>query len=103
MTAPMLLSRPSAASGQTVRVPTTFEPGRRYHLSWAHRPEGSVLLYVGGPTGSPVQVTAAVLGRPDSRQIVAGYIKLVGQSSDEAAINAARRARRDRARPLRSL
>ena len=103
----MVLTRPSAAGGQTITVPGAYRALQRYHLSWEHGPEGSSLLYHGGSPidGSPVSVSADVLEGADRLRIVAGYLKLAAQSQsdDEKAINVARRARRDRIRALRSI
>jgi hypothetical protein len=87
VTAPMVLGRPIAASGLTISVAGVAQPARGYHWAWDHGPEGSS------------QTVSATIG------LVAGYLKLAAQSEsdDEKAIDADRRARRDRNRTLRAL
>jgi hypothetical protein len=100
----MVLTRPSAASGQTVSVPGIAQPARGFYLTWEHGPEGSG-RYDATSIGNSDTVTTNVLDPADDRRVVAGYLKLAAQSEsdDEKAIDADRRARRDRGRTLRAL
>lgn len=104
MTAPMVFTRPSATSGPTMSLRAVAEPARGYYLTWEHGPEGS-RLDIGTSIANPESVTANVLDLAEHRRIVAGYLKLAAQSEsdDEKAIDADRRARRDRNRTLRAL
>lgn len=87
MNAPLVLGRPIAAGGLTISVAGVAQPARGYHWTWDHAPEGSR------------EYVSATIG------LVAGYLKLAAQSEsdDEKAIDADRRARRDRGRTLRAL
>ncbi len=76
-----------AAGGSTISVAGIAQPVRGYYWTWDQ-----------GPEGSSAYISTAV-------GLVAGYLKLAAQSEsdDEKAIDADRRARRDRGRTLRAL
>ncbi len=100
MTAPFLLTGLTSTSAPNIALPSFEASSLSYDPFGGQESEGVVIVSGGSWI---VTVTGTGQREAEHRLIVAGYEKLAKQSQREKSYEAARRARRDRNRALRSV